>query len=161
MEHQDHIIYMQILYYTLSCCSIRAYLTWIKSKQWFLRKICQFWKSNPQRTSAVVTICDDDDHDSKIWHSWSSPSLWWIWSIRSSWWCWSSLKVSMIMVVMIYILWWRSSVSVTKSDQFLSARADRQKHKARRLWPSDDAGGVEDDDDSDDADHLSRSPPWL
>jgi len=28
-----------------------------------LRKICQFWKLNPQRTSAVVTICDDDDND--------------------------------------------------------------------------------------------------
>ena len=54
-------------------------------------------------------------------------------------------------------------MSVTKSDHFLSARAERQKHEARRLWPSDDDddGRVEDVDDSDDADHLSRSPPWL
>ena len=60
-------------------------------------------------------------------------------------------------------------MSVTKSDHFLSARAERQKHEARRFWPSDDDDGVEDDDDDgveddddgDDADHLSRSPPWL
>ena len=38
-------------------------------------------------------------------------------------------------------------MSVTKSDHFLSARAERQKHEARRLWPSDDDDGVEDDDD--------------